>query len=86
MADRWSVSSDVTLLVACRRSAVFCIFICAQSGGSNRVLPTCERSASFGATPAVLLRCSEWQATRRMYLCWEGRCSSVVEQVLGAVP
>jgi hypothetical protein len=49
-------------------------------------LPTCERSAFFGVNPAVLLQCLEWHVTRRMYLCWVGRCSSVVEQVLRAVP
>jgi hypothetical protein len=53
---------------------------------TDRRLPSCERSASFGATPAVILRFSEWHVTHRMYLCWEGHCSSVVEQVLRAVP
>jgi hypothetical protein len=35
---------------------------------TDRGLPTCECSLSFRATPAVLLWCSGWHDTRRMYL------------------
>jgi hypothetical protein len=58
-----------------------CASVLRVANPSDRGLPTCERSPSFRATPAVLLRCSGWHVTRRMYLWWDGRCSSVADQI-----
>jgi hypothetical protein len=47
---------QVVLLVACRRSSVFlqCSSVLIVANPTDRGLPTCERSPSFRATPAVL--------------------------------
>jgi hypothetical protein len=70
---------------ACRHSAVFwqCSSVLRVADPTDRGLPTgtCERSPSFGATPAVVLWCSGWHVTRRIYLWWDGRCSSGVDQI-----
>jgi hypothetical protein len=83
LSDRWSVRSKGILNIACRGSAVFlqCASVFRVANPSDHGLPTCERSPSFRATPAVLLRCSGWHGTRRMYLWWDGRCSSVADQI-----
>jgi hypothetical protein len=75
LSDRCPIRSKVILIIACRGSAVF------LQCSSDRGLPTCERSPPFRATPAVLLRCSGWHSTCRMYLWWDGRCSSVEDQI-----
>jgi hypothetical protein len=85
LSDRWSVRLKVILIIACRYSAVFfqCSSVLRVADSTDRGLPTgtCERSPSFGATPAVVLRCSGWHVTRRIYLWWDGRCSSGVDQI-----
>jgi hypothetical protein len=83
LSDRWSVRSKAVLIIACRHTAVFlqCLSLLREADPTDRGLPTCERNRSFGATPAVLLRCSGWQATHRMYLWWDGHCSSGVDQI-----
>jgi hypothetical protein len=88
LSDRWSVRSKVVLIIACRHSAVFlqCSSLLRVADPTDRGLPTCGRNPSFRATPAVLLRCSNtlnsgWHATHRMYLWWDGNCSSGVEQI-----
>jgi prepilin-type processing-associated H-X9-DG protein len=83
LSDRWSVRSNVTLIIACRHSAVFlqCSSLLIVTNPTDRRLPTCERNPSFGATSAVLLRCSGWHSTHRMYLWWDGHCSSGVDQI-----
>jgi hypothetical protein len=54
--DRWSVRSKGILIIACRSSAVLlqCASVLSVANPSDRGLPTCERSPSFRATPAVL--------------------------------
>jgi hypothetical protein len=83
LSDRWSVRSKGIFNIACRGSAVFlqCSRMLIVANPTDCRLPTCERSPSFRATPAVLLRCSGWHATRRMYLWWDVRCSSVADQI-----
>jgi hypothetical protein len=85
LSDRWSVRSKGILIIACRRCAVFlqCSSVLRVADPTDRGLPTCERSPSFRATPAVhlILRCSRWHATRTMYLWWDRRCSSVADQI-----
>jgi hypothetical protein len=83
LSDRWPTRSTSILIIACRGSAVFLQFssVLRVANPSDHGLPTCERSPSFRATPAVLLRCSGWHATCRMYLWWDGRCSSVADQI-----
>jgi hypothetical protein len=83
LPDRWSVRSKVILIIACRHSAVFlqCSSLLTVADSTDRGLPTCERIPSFGATPAVLLQCSGWHATHKMYLWWDGNCSSGVDQI-----
>jgi hypothetical protein len=73
LSDRWSVSSNGLLLVACRRSAGFlqCSSVLRVADPIDRGLPTCKCSTLFGATPAVLLRCSEWHGTHKIYLFWD---------------
>jgi hypothetical protein len=82
-SDGWSVRAKGILIIACRGSAVFLrqASVLRVANPSDRGLPTCERSPSFRATPAVLLRCLEWHATCRMYLWWDGRCSSNADQI-----
>jgi hypothetical protein len=85
MSDRWS---KVILIIACRHSAVFFAVLTRDrssvlmlADSTDRGLPTCERSSSFGAHPCchtVVLRCPGWHTTRRMYLWWDGCCSSSV--------
>jgi hypothetical protein len=58
-----------------------CSSVLRVANPSDRGLPTCERSPSFRATPDVSLWCSGWHATCRMYLWWDGRCSSGVDQI-----
>jgi hypothetical protein len=87
--DRWPVRSKGVLIIACGGSAVFlqCSPVLRVANPSNCGLPTCERSPSFRATPAVLLRCSWWRSTCRMYLWWDGRllgrCTPVSFALLG---
>jgi hypothetical protein len=84
LSDRWSVRLKDILLIACRHSAVFfqCSSVLRVVDPTDRGLPTCERSPSFGATPAVVKKPgSGWQVTRRIYLWWDGRCSSGVDQI-----
>jgi hypothetical protein len=83
LSDRWSVRSKVSLTISCRHSAVFlqCSSLLKVADPTDRGLPTCERNPWFGATPAVLLWCSGWHATHRMYLWWDGHCSSGVDQI-----
>jgi prepilin-type processing-associated H-X9-DG protein len=83
LSDRWSVRSNVILIIACRHSAVFlqCSSLLTVADPTDCGLPTCERNPSFGATSAVLLRRSGWHATHRMYLWWDGHCSSGVDQI-----
>jgi hypothetical protein len=82
LSDRWPIRSKVIFIIACRGSAVFlqCSSVLRAANPSDRGLPTCERSPPFRATPAVLLRCSCWHSTCRMYLWWDGRCSSVEDR------
>jgi hypothetical protein len=49
--DRWSVSSNAILFVACRRTAVFsqCSYVLRMADPTDQGLPTFERSAFFGA-------------------------------------
>jgi hypothetical protein len=56
LSDRWSVSSNAILLVACRRSAVLwqCSSVLRVANPTDLGLHTCERSTLFRATPAVL--------------------------------
>jgi hypothetical protein len=81
--DVWPVRSKDILIIACRGSAVFlqCSSVLRVANPSHRGLPTCERSTSFRATPAVLLRYSGWHSTCRMYLWWDGCCSFVEDQI-----
>jgi hypothetical protein len=83
LSDRWPVRSQGILIIACRGRAVFlqCSSVLRVANPSDRGLPTCEYSPSFRATPAILLRCSGWHSTCRMYLWWDGRCSSVEDQI-----
>jgi prepilin-type processing-associated H-X9-DG protein len=76
--ETWSVRSKVILSIACRHSAVFlhCSSLLRLADPTDRGLPTCERNPTLRATPAVFLRCSGWHATHRMYLWWDGHCSS----------
>jgi hypothetical protein len=83
LSDRWSVRSKGILIIAFRGSAVFlqCSSVLRVANTSDRGLPARESRPSFRATPATLLRCSGWVATCRMYLWWNGRCSSVADQI-----
>jgi uncharacterized membrane protein YhdT len=83
LSDRWSVRSKFILIIACRQSTVFlyCSSALRAADPTDHRPPTCERSPSFGATPAVVLQCSGWHAAHRMYLWCDGRCSSGVDQI-----
>jgi hypothetical protein len=83
LSDRWSVRSKGILIIAFRGSAVFlqCSSVLRVANPSDRGLPTRGCSPSFRSTPAMLLRCSGWHSTHRMYLWWDGRCSSVADQI-----
>jgi hypothetical protein len=87
LSDRWPVRSKGILIFACRgttsSSAVFlrCSSVLRMANPSDRGLSTSERSPSFRATPAVLIRCSGRHSTCRMYLWWDGRCRSVEDQI-----
>jgi hypothetical protein len=58
-----------------------CSSVLRVANPTDRGLPTCGRSPSFRATPAVLSQCSGWHVTRRMFLWWDGRCCSVADQI-----